>query len=75
MNIPLTAGLHFRSKTFSDTAEIVRIDERTDSIEIKRIPSDGNAFVVTWPLQSTKRLFAQGFYFIAQIIPDDVTTS
>ena len=73
--IQLKAGLQFRSRTFQDVAEIVSIDEVTDSIEIRRIPSDGNAFMVTWGLQSTKHLFNQGFYFIPKQIPNDVTTS
>lgn len=73
--IQLKAGLQFRSKTFGDIAEIVRIDEKTDTIFVERIPSDGNAYIVEWPLQATRDHFKQGFYYIPKPILFDVTTS
>ena len=74
-DIILKAGLQFESKTFFDTAEVVRIDENTDTIEIRRIPSDGHAYVVDWPLQATKERFKEGFYFLSEPIPFNITTS
>jgi len=72
--IILKAGLQFRSKTFADIAEIVGMDEMTDIVKVRRTPSDGNAYIVDWPLQATKDHFKQGFYFIPKPIPYDVTT-
>jgi hypothetical protein len=71
--IQLKAGLQFRSKTFAATAEIVRIDEKTDTITVLMISSEDHARELEWPLQATKDHFKQGFYFIPRSIPNDVT--
>lgn len=71
----LKKGLQFRSKTFAAQAEIVMIDEKTDTIRIRLTPADGHAYESEWPLQATKDHFKQGFYFVPKPIPNDITTS
>jgi len=69
----LRAGLKFQSKTFRAEAEIVSLDESTDTIRVRLTPSDGNAYESEWPLLATKDHFKQGFYFIPEHKPNDVT--
>jgi hypothetical protein len=72
--LQLKAGLQFRSKTFAAIAEIVRIEEATDTIIVRmNADSDNSAYEVPWPLQATKDHFKQGFYFIPKPIPNDIT--
>jgi hypothetical protein len=74
-SIVLKAGLKFRSKTFSDEAEIVSMRESSDIILIRLTSSEGHAHIKEWPLQATREHFKQGFYFIPERILNDVTTS
>lgn len=73
--IPLKAGLKFKSKTFANEAEIVTIDEASDTVRIRMTRSDDTQYETEWPLLATREHFKQGFYFIPKAIPFDVTTT
>jgi len=72
-DIQLKAGLRFKSKTFASTAEIVRIDEKADTVIVRMNADEGDAYEREWPWLATKEHFKQGFYFIPKPILNDVT--
>jgi hypothetical protein len=47
-------------------AEIDRIRKDENEVDVIMIPSDGNAFMTTWPLDETDNKFARGIYKIKE---------
>lgn len=72
--IELKAGLAFKSKTFIMQAEIVKIDEAANKMQVKLTSSEDHAWAEDWDLQHTRWAFDNGTYFIPKPPqPDEVT--
>ena len=56
-------GLKFKllySPSFEAEISVIRKDE--NEVDVIMIPSDGNAFMDTWPLDETENKFSRGIY-------------
>ena len=50
----------------SFTAEVSDIRKDDNEIDVIMIPSDGNAFMTTWPLDETDNKFSRGIYKVKE---------
>lgn len=70
MNI--TKGLKFKMLySPSMEAEISVIRKDANEVDVIMTPSDGNAFMTTWPLDETENKFSRGIYKVDKPNPAD----